>query len=73
MSANDTTPGTVTISEDDLSTLLDAACQHADWLAEHRDEESQHYEAGEYEEMEADLEAARLRARAILFPADGDA
>lgn len=69
----DTTPRMVTISEDDLSTLLEASRQHAEWLDEHGDAESQYYEDGEYEEMEADLWAAVLRARAILYPKDGDA
>jgi hypothetical protein len=66
--ANGTTPRMVTISEDDLSTLLDAACEHADWLHENASAEAQFYDEGEYERMEADLEAARLRARRLLFP-----
>ena len=66
----DTTPRMVTISEDDLSTLLEAACQHAEWLDEHGDAESQYYEDGEYEEMEGELQAACQRARAIVYPGE---
>jgi hypothetical protein len=68
VAANDTTPRMVTISEDDLSTLLDAACQHTDWLTSQGTNESQYYEDGEYEQMWDELQAARLRARAILYP-----
>jgi hypothetical protein len=71
--ANDTTPRMVSISEADLDTLLGAACEYADYLAEHRAEESQYYAPGEYEEKEQTLEEVRLRARAILYAEDGDA